>query len=378
MRIHRIFKNDLKLYILYFLVFSGLGGCAQKGNTTDKNVTSTPGKIQDEGSGQVPKSAPDLRLVNKKKSDQKIESKKESNPMVTKKEKGNKKNSKGQQSAQAAKSIPSNSSKKIELIEYSDGIKIKQFFESETVDIDSNMSPSKNQPVQLGIVEKPSQKNTPTPFNEKKINQHEKIKDVDAVDSVSSSGNPNLRAAKNLKMSPSKNDLNTEIDLTFSEKKESTNSSSIRELILEPKNIPENKFKENQINKISKKEFSWKERKNSSSFSGRQIELGWKEKESEKRAVIEGKRPATQPPLNEDSRSYDSLSEFIFQDRSVNSVEYKDGLNKGEFEKIKNWNEGRGQDWKGDYQNVDEQRYKKALKWIQQKGRTYSPNSEQD
>lgn len=386
MMMHRKNKSELMRYTICFLVLAYLGGCSQKANNTDKSATSKTRKLEDENSSRISNLVADAISLTEKKSKQKDEPKKKSNQTVKKQEKTIKNgstdsltSSKDQQSFPTDTFIRDDPSKKIESLEnLKDGTKIKQFFESEIVDVDSNMGPNKNKFFESEILGKTSQNNILSTSSKKLINQDGKIQDVDAGNFLASPEDLNRSAGKELKIGLSKNEWKSALDFSVSKNKESKNSSPNKELLSEQNNIPENKFKENESNKISKKEFSWRERKNPSSSSGNQIELGWKERGSEKRAVTNSKTSAIEPPLIGSSRSYDSLREFIFQDRSVNSFENREGLNKGLFEKIKDWNEGRGREWKGDSQSEDVQRYKEALKWIQQKGRTITSDTEQE
>ena len=65
---------------------------------------------------------------------------------------------------------------------------------------------------------------------------------------------------------------------------------------------------------------------------------------------------------------YDALRRFL-RSRDPNEAE-KEGLAEPKsLEHLKTWNQGRGGNFKGEGNQVEEKRFQEALRWIQQKGK---------
>ena len=70
-------------------------------------------------------------------------------------------------------------------------------------------------------------------------------------------------------------------------------------------------------------------------------------------------------------KSYDRIRKLLSPVPTSDFEKNDRGNDEGDFDKIKNWNAGRGESWKNNYERINGQRYAEVLRWIQQKGKTF-------
>lgn len=70
-------------------------------------------------------------------------------------------------------------------------------------------------------------------------------------------------------------------------------------------------------------------------------------------------------------KSYDRIRKLLSPVPTSDFEKDDRGNDEGDFDKIKNWNAGRGESWKNNYERINGQRYAEVLRWIQQKGKTF-------
>ncbi len=98
------------------------------------------------------------------------------------------------------------------------------------------------------------------------------------------------------------------------------------------------------------------------------LEIGWKQErlrsEKDRASVLEGYDFKAYGSPNQ----YDALRRFL-RSRDPNKAEKEGLVEPKSLEHLKTWNQGRGGDFKGEGNQVEEKRFQEALRWIQQKGK---------
>ena len=98
------------------------------------------------------------------------------------------------------------------------------------------------------------------------------------------------------------------------------------------------------------------------------LEIGWKQErlrpEKDWASVPEG----LDFKGDGSSHQYDALRRFL-RSRDRNEAEKEGFVEPKSLEHLKTWNQGRGGEFKGEENQVEEKRFQEALRWIQQKGK---------
>ena len=98
------------------------------------------------------------------------------------------------------------------------------------------------------------------------------------------------------------------------------------------------------------------------------LEIGWKQErlrsEKDRASVLEGYDFKGDGSSNQ----YDALRRFL-RSRDRNEAEKEGFVEPKSLEHLKTWNQGRGGEFEGEENQVEEKRFQEALRWIQQKGK---------